>query len=83
MRTTTRIPARNQPDGRRFGTDPDTRPPMHPRDAYISIIMVGVSAVAAVSLVSGVVSLAMYIDEVAAQAISAGDAKRSTEGGAK
>jgi len=56
---------------------------MHPRDAYISIIMAGVSAVAAVSLVSGVVSLAMYIDEVAAQAISAGDAKRSTEGGAK
>lgn len=83
MRTTTRIPAKHTPDGRRFGTDPDSRPPMRPIDAYIGIFAVVVLALAAVSLVSGVVSLAVHVDKVAAEAVAAEDAKRRTEGTAK
>lgn len=69
MRTTNTIPPRHaRPSGRRFGTDPETRPPMRPIDAYIAILTVVISALGVIAIVSGsVVMLGEIVAETRAE----------------
>lgn len=49
----------------RFGTDPDTRPPMRPRDAYAAVLVVVLSVLSVIAIVAGSV---VMLDDIKTQA---------------
>lgn len=62
---------------KRFGTDPDDRPPMTQSDAFIAIAVIALSVIVVIALVAAVAYAAMELPRHARQAVAEEDARRA------
>lgn len=79
MRTKNTIPPRHaRPSGRRFGTGPASRPPMQPRDAWLGMLMLGLSALLVISVIAGFARVYVDVRDEARAQVAAEKARRSS-----
>lgn len=64
----------------RFGTDPDSRPPMKTGDAILAVVCMACSALVVISLVSGGLALLAHLKPEAKEAIAQEEANRASSG---